>query len=872
MQFGLVAAILLCFAGVSSFAQNLSLRYADASSLEVLQDINDNTHTRVYYLDEQLPDGNFSGTFHSVEQVLTSLFRERPFLAVPYDTVTWFIIPRPGKKTAKPMAGKEKVVTLSGTVSDANTKANLIGATVYIRSLDQGTLTEADGRYEMEISPGRYVLRVAYSGYNEEIKTISITENSTLDFQLFSSTTYLDDVTVSAESKDANVASSKVGRTKIDTKFLKRLPAFLGEADVVRTMTLLPGISTVGEGATGFNVRGGNIDQNLVLLDHAPIYNSSHLFGFFSVFNADVVDDATIYRGGIPSRLGGRISSVLDVSSKTGNAEKLRLNGGIGLVSSRLTLDGPIGSNKTRFIVGGRTSYSDWIVNLVDDPTINQSSARFYDVSANLSHEFNKKNTVFGTFYLSRDRFALPPSSMFNWGTTNFTLAWNHSFSPDLVGSFEAIMADYQYSIEETQPEIAFRSDAGVNNQILKANFSYSGFEGHNIDFGLESTRYRINPGQSEPVGDESQRNPVSLAQETGVESAFYMGDAWKINDKITLEYGLRYSTFQQTGPANFLVYDSEKGPLNIKVEDTLRFSNNEIVENYGGLEPRINLKIGLNRNNSVKASYNRTRQYIHLISNTAAAQPVDIWRLSSRYIRPQIGDQVSMGYFQNFQDNTWETSVELYYKQVDNIIDYRDGATLLLNEFLEAELLRGVGRSYGVEVLIRKKLGALTGWMGYTYSRSLWKVDSDNPDNRINNGQFYPANFDKPHDLTLSSTYAVSRRVNFGVNFTYSTGRPVTAPEAGFSFFNRQVALYSERNQYRIPDYHRLDLSLTVDSRPKKVRNWSSSWTFAIYNVYFRRNAFSVFFQDSTQGPPRAFRLSVLGTAFPSVTYNFKF
>ena len=763
----------------------------------------------------------------------------------------------------------QQEVTISGFIREGGNDEALIGAGVYVNELKTGVTTNINGFYSLRLPVGKYTLTAGFIGYDEKSQAVEVLSNGNLSFSLYKETVELEEVTITAEAKDENIKGVLAGKEKLSIEAIKGMPAFLGEIDVVKSIITLPGVSTVGEGAAGFNVRGGSVDQNLLLLDDAMVFNASHLFGFFSAFNADFVRDVTLYKGGGPPNFGGRVSSILNVSLRNGNRQEFHGQGGLGLVSSRLVVEGPIVKDKTAFIIGGRSSYSDWILGRIQNVDLQESSAQFYDANAKLTHDFSDKDKLILSSYISNDRFKFAGDTIYQWRTINTSLKWNHIFNEKLLASFGAIYGTFKNKTFDDQDFDAFTLDSEITSANLKLDFNYIPDRKHKVDFGASIIRYEFNPGVFVPGEQNTNEVPLTLKQEQSYESGIYVKDEFMISPRLTIMYGLRYSMFHNVGPGNVFVYEPDLPREEETITDTMTFNNGELIRKYDGLEPRLSLRYSLDRRSSLKFSYYRTRQYIHLISNTTAIAPVDFWQTSNHHLQPQTGDQVSLGYFRNFKDDAIETSVEVYYKEVDNVLDYKEGSSILLNPTLEADLLSGKGRAYGLEVLLQKNKGRITGWIGYTYSRSELLFQSENEEERINLGEYYPANFDKPHDVTIVANFNASRRFKISTNFTYSTGRPITVPVSKYSYGNiLSVLNYSERNQFRIPDYHRLDLSFTLKPGHRKQNKLKGEWVFSVYNVYGRKNPYSVFFRQSGQ----AFRLAVLGTVFPSVTYNFKF
>lgn len=679
----------------------------------------------------------------------------------------------------------------------------------------------------------------------------------------------LSEITVRAKGEVSNLKSASMGIERLSIKSIKKIPPMMGEVDVIKSIITLPGISSVGEGAGGINVRGGSVGQNLVLLDGAPIYFTSHLFGFFSVFNQDVVEGVTLYKGSIPARYGGRISSVLAVETQDPIKDSLIVSGGVGLISSRLTLQTPIIKDKLGVMVSGRSTYSDWLLKSTNNPQIENSSASFYDLNSKISWRSGNRSRFSFSAYHGADKFAFSPDTTYRYGNSSSTLM--HQYEVNEIFNVTSLIS-YANNFSNVIGSFSnqdFLLEIGSESKAAKV-YMGADLARHYFEWGAELNQYELNPGQLKPTNAESIINKKELELDYGREWGFFVEDDIDIV-KFKFIIGMRYSLFHKLGPFTTHTYQEGRTKSPQSITDTKIYSKNEKIVTYGGFEPRFSLNYEISEVQSIKIGYQRTRQYMHLIANNAAVVPTDIYKLSNRHIQPQIGDQISLGFFQNFKNGGFETSMEVYYKNIENSIDYKEGANLLLNEFLESEIVNGRGYSYGAELSINKTKGDLTGRLSYTYSRSLFQPDGRFEEENINNGNPYPAYFDKPHDLTSILSYQLSDDWTLSGNFTYSTGRPVSIPISKYEVGAIAVAEFSERNQYRIPDYHRLDLALTYDpqSTNKQLR---SSWTFGLYNVYGRKNPFSVFFRDQNGAPPQAYRLSILGIPFPSVTYNFSF
>nr|WKN40335.1 TonB-dependent receptor [Tunicatimonas sp. TK19036] len=771
------------------------------------------------------------------------------------------------------LAEGQTEATVSGYIRDGSTGQGIAGATLFSQEASLGTSTNVNGYYSFSVPVGNYRWQITSLGYEAERRDVRVVSNGTFSVDLFEETSRLEEITITERAEDNNVAGAQMSATRMDIQRVQKMPAFLGEVDLINAIEMLPGVSVAGEGSAGFNVRGGDVGQNLILLDGIPIYNPSHLFGFFSAFNADLLRDATLYKGGIPARYGGRIASVLDISLKEGNLRKMQVSGGIGVVASRLSMEIPIVEEKSSLIIGGRASYSDWILNQVKDITLRKSKASFYDANAKWTYRLNEAHKVGVTGYFSNDNFSLSDEATYAYQNTGGAFQWDYLISQKWLSALKFTHSRYAYQVGDLQDSVqASQIETQFDQSGGKWSLNFFPNDQHEFGGGLEVARYGFSPGTLSPEGELSLVAPRQLDTEQAWEFSGYLSDEFTINPRLTLTAGLRYNYYKYVGPREVVNYGSGVPRSRSSVTGVTSYEEGENIVTYQGWEPRAALRIGLNTRNSIKLSYNRLRQNTHLISNTASITPTDIWKLSDPYLPPQIGDQYAAGFFHNALNNTIETSVEVYYKDILNLVEYKDGATLLMNNRLEADLLSGTGRAYGVELFVAKNIGRLTGWLAYTYARTLRQVESEFTEEQVNQGNWYPSYYDKPHDFTLVGNYQFTRRVRMGVNFTFSSGRPITLPEGTYRVGGIDIANYSDRNQYRIPTYHRLDISFSVDGNLKKNKKWDSSWTFAIYNFYGRNNPYSIFFQSNQSARFSAYRLSILGRPFPSITYNFKF
>ncbi|MGG7662531.1 TonB-dependent receptor domain-containing protein [Dyadobacter sp. BHUBP1] len=761
--------------------------------------------------------------------------------------------------------------TITGYVRNAVTGEPVIGAAVFITSPSIGVTTDALGQYALTIPRGKQIVRIKSTGMRETQRQVILYSDGKLDIEMRESVIALKEVSVKA-GMDKNVVGTQMGTVKLTIKNLKQVPTVFGETDLLRTVLTLPGIKSVGENSTGLNVRGGSVDQNLIQYDDAVIYNPSHLFGFFSAFNPDVLKEVELYKSTIPSRFGGRLASVLDIASRDGNKKKFVASGGIGLVTGRVTLEGPLVKDKASFILGGRSTYSNWVIRALDNETYNRSSANFYDVNLHFNYEINEKNSVSLTGYTSNDKFRLYGDTLYSYRNQLGSIKWKHTFNSRLYGVLTASHSKYQYAMEaEGLPLNSFDLKFDINQSNFKADFSYALNPKHTLEFGGSTIYYKLHPGSFKPRGSESLIVPDELEAEQATESALYLEDKWEVSPRLSISGGLRWSFFQYLGPKSVNTYLPGFPIDYIYQEGVQEYKSGKKIKSYGGPEYRASVRYSILDNLSLKASYNTLRQYIHLLTNTMTVSPTDIWKLSDPYIKPQIGDQLSIGLYRNFRGNKIEVSLEGYYKNIRNFLDYKGGDSLFMNHNIEAAVINTKAKAYGVEFMIKKMTGKLNGWVGYTYARTLLRaVDRDSPD-APNNGNFYPSNYDKPHDFTLISNYRFSHRFSLSFNFTYSTGRPYTPPIGKYIIDGSQRVYYADRNQFRIPDYYRMDLAMNIEGNHRIKKLAHSSWTLAVYNVLGRKNPTSVYFQ-TVAGRVNGYQLSIFGQPIPTVTYNFRF
>ncbi len=752
--------------------------------------------------------------------------------------------------------------TISGHVKDESTGEELIGAAVIADELGKGTVSNVYGFYSLSLQPGLYNITFSYIGYEDLTRAVNLNQDLVINIELSENILELAEVTISAEGPRAHIKKPEMGVSKLQIKSIRRIPTLMGEVDVIKAIQLLPGVQASSEGASGFSVRGGNPDQNLILLDEATVYNASHLMGFFSVFNNDAVKDVKLYKGDIPAEYGGRLSSLLDVRMKDGNMKKFSGSGGIGTISSRLTLKGPIIRDRTSFLIAGRRTYADIFLPFAKDEDVRNSSLYFYDLNAKVNHIFNEKNRLFVSVYMGRDVFENVFARM-AFGNQTYTLRWNHLFSGRLFSNFTLLHSRYDYELGTPEGEAnSFLWNSGMKDYGAKADLNYFITPEHTLKFGLISTFHDFQPGSAKGLGEQSLFTEFKMPSNYALENGVYVSAESEVGERWNFKYGIRYSSFHNVGPATVYNYDENYLPL-----DSTVYSSGEFFNYFGGLEPRLAMSFMLNEKSSLKASYSRTRQYIHLAQNSTAGTPLDIWFPSSPNVNPQVSDQASVGYFRTFWGDRLEASVETYYKAMSNSIDFRDHAQLLMNQYMEGELRIGESNSYGLELLLRKNSGKLSGWISYTLSKTERIVPE------INNGNPYAAPYDKPHDFAIVLNYEINKRIWVSGNWVYSTGLPVTFPTGRFEYMGNIAPVYSNRNAYRMPDYHRLDLSVSLSAKDKPGRKWGWDLNLSVYNAYARKNAWTInFVQDETNPSVTHAEMTYLFSAIPALTFNFHF
>ncbi|TAG56954.1 MAG: TonB-dependent receptor [Cytophagales bacterium] len=748
--------------------------------------------------------------------------------------------------------------TISGYVKDKKNGEDIIGAIITVSELaGTGTSTNAYGFYSFTIPTGTYELKISTLGFQTYSQKIELDKNITLDIKLEETSTQLEEVIISTEREDKNVRETQMGVQQLEMKEINKIPVLLGEKDILKTMTLLPGIKSAGEGNSGFNVRGGATDQNLILLDEAPVYNASHLLGLFSTFNSDAIKDAQIYKGAMPAQFGGRLSSVMDIKMKEGNNQKFGFNGGIGLISSRLTVEGPLKKDKGSFLLSGRRTYLDQFLKL--SPDFKDNTLYFYDINMKMNYKINDKNKVFLSGYFGKDNIGFGKAFGIDWGNATLTARWNHIINARWFSNSSFIFSNFNYSFKFQSGDDEVRITSKIQDLNFKQEFSYFINPKNSIKMGVNVIHHTIKPGELF-TNEGSSFRPFKIEDRYSLESAVYTTHEWKPTEKLSVNYGLRLTSFLAMGSGTFFSYDKDGELTNSK-----KYKSGEVVQSYFNPEPRISANYTLSEHKSIKASYGRTVQNLHVINNAAADQPTDVWLSSSKNIKPGMADQFSVGYFQNFAENKYEFSAETYYKSMQNQLDYRNGTVVNGNEFLEGDILSGIGRAYGIELLMKKKKGRFTGWVGYTLSKSERKIEG------INNNNWYSTRQDRTHDISIVAMYDLSKRWSISASWVYNTGNAVTLPTGKYGIDGRTQLVYSERNGYRMPDFHRLDLGATYTG--KQFKRFQSSWNFSIYNAYARENPYMIEFKED---PNDASKTQAIQTSLfriiPSVTYNFKF
>jgi hypothetical protein len=772
----------------------------------------------------------------------------------------------------------QEKLTISGTVYDQNDNETLIGVSVYFPEINSGTTTNEYGFYSITIPKGTHKIQVSYLGYTTIVESINLTEKITKDFKLNEEAESLEEIVLKSNIEKLNIRTPQMSVNTLTASTIKQIPVVLGEADIIKSLILLPGVTSAGEGASGFNVRGGAVDQNLILLDEAIVFNSSHLFGFFSVFNPDIIKDIKLYKGGIPAKYGGRLSSVLDIYQKEGNSKNFNMTGGIGLVSSRLLIEAPLEKEKSSFVVAGRASYAHLFLPLFD----NDNKAYFYDLNSKINYRFNDRNNLFLSTYFGKDVFGVSDSFVNKYGNTVVNLRWNHLFSDKLFSNLSLIYSDYFYGL--ILDFVGFEWDSGITNFNLKYDFKHYLNEKFKLSYGINNIYIKFNPGKIIPNRQDSGIIAEKLIDKYANEFAAYIDAEHKVSDKLRFQYGIRFSNFTRLGQDELNVYQNNQAVIynnefkkyeSAEASGIEKFKRSDAIATFNNFEPRVSMSYILNEDSSIKASYNRMAQYLHLLSNTNSPTPLDVWTPSGKYIKPQLLDQYAVGYFKSLKNGDYSIETEVFYKDIQNRIDYINGANLVANNEIETVILNGKSRAYGLELLLKKNEGKLKGWLAYTLSRSEQLTEGRTPNEPgINQGNWYSTPFDKTHDFSINASYELNKKWTFNTNFVFQTGQPTNYPVGQYEVQGLNVPIYDDnrRNADRLPAYHRLDVSATLTPRKNKNRKWKGEWVFGIYNLYGRENAASInFAQNRETFKNEAIQTSIFSIT-PSVTYNFKF
>lgn len=860
---------------LDSFTVDLTIK--DQSLEQVLQEAFKGTDIRFS------TDSNYKNIFITRKLTVITELPENFFSATRSNNIAKSVVPDydlESQRLIKPVADKiveigvkkeqkSLFADLSGYIRNAKTGDPLINATVAVDSIYSVT-TDKDGYYSLKVPVGHRVLNVSLAGMNDSKIMLVVYSKGKLNVDLDEQVRTLKEVVISS-NRTTNVRGVQMGVQELTIENIRKIPSVFGEADILRAVISLPGVKTVGEASTGFNVRGGSADQNLILLNDATIYNPSHFFGLFSAFNPDVIKGLELYKSSIPAKYGGRLSSVLDITGNEGNKKSLRGSAGIGPVTSRIRLEGPLIKDKTSFIIGGRATYANWLLNLLPAEYKN-SKASFQDLNIFLSHRIDSNNNVYVTGYYSNDRFSLGNDTTYGYSNRNISLKWRHRFNRKFNGTMVAGYDQYLYNVSSDKNKInAFKLGFDINQFNFKTDFEYYLNTTQAFDFGISTIRYKLNPGFLEPYSQESVVLEDKVSAEQAFENAAYFTHRFNPGSKLSISTGLRYSMFNYLGPQAERIYTPGQPVTPSNLNETKEYGKGKFIQNYHGPEIRFSVRYAFSNMFSIKAGYNSLRQYIHLLSNTALIAPTDIWKLSDPNIRPQRGQQVSFGIYNNFKSNTIETSVEVYYKKIRDYLDYKPGATLFLNHSIETEVINTRGKAYGLEVMLKKTAGKLTGWVSYTYSRILLQAYDTTQGVMVNKGDYYPANYDKPHDVAMTGNFKINHRFSLSLNFTYSTGRPITLPIGRYFYAGSQRVLYSDRNAYRIPDYYRTDFSMNIEGNHKVRQKTHNSWTIGFYNLLGRKNPYSVYFV-SESGQIHGYKLSVFGSIIPFINFNILF
>lgn len=874
--------------------------YENTPLLEVFEGLNRENASTIYFKEAWLKGKSYTGTItnKTLMQTINSVIANTELMAITIDN-NFYLLPKEEiALILKHMAnlntslnhkqssytiigdirksGEFDKVRIEGQVTDGATNEPLVGSKLFIENTNYYSVTGYTGHYVLEVPAGNYKLKVTSMGFEDKNINIKAISPGTLNVDMFEESHAINEVLITGEKQNSNITRQQMSIIEINAKTIKQLPSLIGERDIIKSFSTMPGVKTASEFGSGINVRGGGEDQNLYLLENSPIYNTSHVMGLLSVINPDAVHGVSLYKGHIPIEYGERVSSVMDIKIQDHTIDEFKLKGGIGIYSSRLLFETPLWNKRMKLKIGARTSYSDYLLKQMPDYNLQHSSASFYDITGSLA--INLKNnpiTVFG--YLSHDNFKYINDFSYNYGNKLGSLSWVHIFNPALSSELNASYSNYHINHENTEASLfSYLMESEIESVSGKASLKYLGIHAQEVNFGVQGIKYNVNPGNRRPV-EQSQIEPFNAEQEQGFEASVFIGDEVTLTPKLSFQAGLRYTVYQLTGPKTTYQYKEHVPVLPENIIDTTKHGNTTIA-NYNGLEPRVSLKYVLSDNESIKLSYNKNKQYLSLLSYTSISTPEDTWKLADKNLKPIIANQVALGYYRNFLDNSIETSVELYAKHLQNLTEYRNGAELKFNSHIETELLNATGKNYGIELLVKKKEGKLKGALSYTYSRAWKQTNGKWLTDMINGNNRYPSQYDIPHALNVSMNYHVNRRIRLGATFAYSSGRPVTLPEYTYFLGRNELVFFSPRNKYRLPDYHRLDLSLSIDESLKKSKSWKGSWTFALLNVYGRKNAYSIFYKKDTPTKENnyqvfsLYKLYLIGIPMPTITYNFIF
>ncbi|MEP1034538.1 carboxypeptidase-like regulatory domain-containing protein [Ekhidna sp.] len=856
------------------------------SFISLLDSLEENTDYEIFYKNQWIEKVTYERHVGSITELLNQIsnenglsviYRGRYIILIPKNPMLFVdeknLIDQYGDNVividSEPTDNKYCEVTFR-TVNGTD-QSPLIGVQVYIEELGEGGVSDENGEVKLLLLPGLYTVKSSYLGFNESEVMVLAKSNGEANIDLFESLTQLDEVTVSGSRVEENVEGAKMGTNTISMEIVKKLPSLYGEVDVIKSVILLPGVSTGGEGTQGFNVRGSDSDQNLLLLDGSTIYNSSHLFGFFSNINSEVIGSATLYKSGIPAYFGERASSVFDITTKEPSYTKRSIGLGVGLISSKISAEFPLIENKSSLLVAGRISYTSWILRKQKNIQVRDSEGRFNDFNVKWSTRLGSSNKVSISGYRSFDEFKFRSDTSYSWISTSINLNWDHFFNPEVSTRLIAGVSEYSFLINGEAPNLNYRLKNGIEDRSLEGKLFWEPSTDIKLTAGYKFSDQSISPGTFE------QRDEALLAVETPQDErlrihAVYAHNQHELsNDRVSLEYGLRLNLYQYLGDREVGIYDQSRSRTPQSLESTRSYSSGEVIAQAFNLEPRLSLGYKLNSQNSVKLSYNRMHQYIHSLSNSSSITPIEIWKASDTFYEPFRNDQVSVGLFRNSKTGMYETSFEIYYRKIHNLIDYKNATTVFLNSYPEQAILSGDGRAKGAELLVKKVKGRLVGWLSYSLSKTEKRIQGTFGDETINDGKYYPSENDRPHKFVLATNYQLDKRLQLGMNFTYNSGIPFTGPDVKYISNGVLVTHFAERNQYRIPDYHRLDISLTLEESNKKDKKLKGRWILSFYNVYGRRNAYSVFIGERATSSPTAYKLSVLGRMFPSISYNLR-